>query len=183
MPAEFAPQGVTHVNAPHPANFTVIGNHLAQHRELSLTARGLALYIQSVPTGTRVDIKTLSSQFDEGEVRITKALRELEAHGYLRRLRQRRPSKSIVTRTVSYNNPGHGEGRGKGQGRGRNRHTSRSWSREPSRSRAPCRRRNLNRGRDMSRHRRRPTLHPHSPPPLAKTLPSSSSPPPPNPLS
>ncbi|WP_246561775.1 helix-turn-helix domain-containing protein [Streptomyces roseirectus] len=106
LPADFAPRGVTHVTVRHRDCFTIIGNHLAQHTHLSLTAIGLATYIQSIPTGTRVDIKTLADRFPEGEVRIATALRELETHGYLRRIRTRLPSGNVVTRTVSYNNPG-----------------------------------------------------------------------------
>ncbi|MFF3372721.1 helix-turn-helix domain-containing protein [Streptomyces sp. NPDC002680] len=99
--------GVVHDNARHTTRFTVIGNHLAQHRELSLLAIGLAVHIQSLPTGARVDIKTLARKFPEGPDRIAAALRELEAHGYLRRPRERTSSGHIVTRTVSCNRPGH----------------------------------------------------------------------------
>lgn len=97
--------GVVHVKARHTAQYTVVGNHLAQHRALSLTARGLALYIQSLPTGAKVGIKRLTDRFPEGEVRIAAALRELEAHGYLERSRVRLASGQVVTRTVSYNQP------------------------------------------------------------------------------
>lgn len=100
------PSGVRHANVPHTANFTVVGNHLAQHRELSLTARGLALYIQSVPGGTRIGIKDLAALFTEGEIRIAAALRELERAGYLRRTQEHLPGGRLVTRTVSYNQPG-----------------------------------------------------------------------------
>ncbi|ELS54164.1 hypothetical protein STVIR_4881 [Streptomyces viridochromogenes Tue57] len=85
----------------------MIGNHLAQHPELSALAIGLAVYIQSLPAGARADIKTLAARFPEGTTRIAAALRELEAHGYLRRERQRTPAGRIVTRTVSCNQPGH----------------------------------------------------------------------------
>ncbi|PJE98242.1 DNA-binding protein [Streptomyces carminius] len=98
--------GVVHVTARHTERFTVVGNHLAQHRELSLTAIGLAVHIQSLPAGARVDIRTLAARFPEGETRVAAALRELEAHGYLERRRERLPSGRIVTRTVSYGNPG-----------------------------------------------------------------------------
>ncbi|MFH0242850.1 helix-turn-helix domain-containing protein [Streptomyces sp. HK10] len=97
--------GVVHVTVRHTERFTVVGNHLAQHRELSLTAIGLAVHIQSLPDGARVDIRTLASRFAEGETRIAAALRELEAHGYLSRTRERLPSGRVVTRTVSYDNP------------------------------------------------------------------------------
>ncbi|MEU0074833.1 helix-turn-helix domain-containing protein [Streptomyces sp. NPDC006332] len=99
--------GVIHDNARHTTRFTVIGNHLAQHRELSGLAIGLAVYIQSLPTGAPADIKTLAARFPEGATRIAAALRELEAHGYLRRTRVRTETGRIVTRTVSCNQPGH----------------------------------------------------------------------------
>jgi hypothetical protein len=103
--------GVTHDHVRHTENFTVIGNDLAQHRELSLLAIGLACYIQSVRPGTAVDIKTLAARFPEGPTRIAAALNELEAHGYLIRSRERTATGRIVTRTVSCNRPGHRAGR------------------------------------------------------------------------
>ncbi|MEU9554583.1 helix-turn-helix domain-containing protein [Streptomyces fumanus] len=99
--------GVAHDHVRHTENFTVIGNDLAQHPELSLLAIGLACYIQSVRPGTAVDIKTLAARFPEGPTRIAAALRELESHGYLRRTRERTPTGRIITRTVSCNRPGH----------------------------------------------------------------------------
>ncbi|MFE7412388.1 helix-turn-helix domain-containing protein [Streptomyces laurentii] len=98
--------GVSHDNARLSECFTVIGNHLAQHGELSLVAIGLSAHIQSLPTGAPVDIKSLAARFPEGTVRIARALRELEAHGYLRRTRERTESGRMVTRTVSCNRPG-----------------------------------------------------------------------------
>ncbi|MFI5567792.1 helix-turn-helix domain-containing protein [Streptomyces sp. NPDC051740] len=100
------PGGVTHDNTRHTARFTVIGNHLTQHPDLSLLAIGLACHIQSLPTGTPVDIKTLAARFPEGPTRIAAALNELETHGYLRRIRERTPTGRLVTRTVSCNQPG-----------------------------------------------------------------------------
>ncbi|WP_327696353.1 helix-turn-helix domain-containing protein [Streptomyces sp. NBC_00459] len=99
--------GVIHDNVRHTTRFTVIGNHLAQHAELSLLAIGLGAHIQSLPPGAPVDIKTLAKRFPEGTTRIAAALRELETHGYLRRTRERTPTGNIVTRTVSCNRPGH----------------------------------------------------------------------------
>ncbi|KUO18743.1 DNA-binding protein [Streptomyces dysideae] len=96
--------GVAHVDQRHNEEFTVVGNHLAQHPDLSLTAIGLAAHIQSLPTGTPVGIKVLAAKFPEGETRIA-ALRELEKHGYLSRTKERLPSGQIVTRTISYNKP------------------------------------------------------------------------------
>ncbi|WP_306927582.1 helix-turn-helix domain-containing protein [Streptomyces luteogriseus] len=100
------PGGVIHDNARHTTRFTVIGNHLTQHPDLSLLAIGLACHIQSLPSGASVDIKSLAARFPEGPTRIAAALRELEAHGYLRRTRERTSTGRIVTRTVSCNQPG-----------------------------------------------------------------------------
>ncbi|MCX4973645.1 helix-turn-helix domain-containing protein [Streptomyces sp. NBC_00620] len=97
--------GVGHMDERHNEEFTVVGNHLAQHPDLSLTAIGLATHIQSLPTGTLVGIKALAAKFPEGETRIAAALRELEQHGYLSRTKERLPSGRIVTRTISYNKP------------------------------------------------------------------------------
>src|SRR5690349_8199444 len=97
--------GLQHDNTRHTTRFTVIGNHLAQHRELSLLAIGLGTHLQSLPKGAPADIKTLAARFPEGATRIAAALRELEAHGYLRRERVRTSSGRIVTRTISCNQP------------------------------------------------------------------------------
>ncbi|MEV8018426.1 helix-turn-helix domain-containing protein [Streptomyces sp. NPDC086554] len=97
--------GIAHDNTRHTARFTVIGNHLTQHPELSLLAIGIGCHIQSLPAGARADIKTLAARFPEGTTRIAAALRELEAHGYLRRERERTPAGRIVTRTISCNQP------------------------------------------------------------------------------
>ncbi|MCX4866708.1 helix-turn-helix domain-containing protein [Streptomyces sp. NBC_00257] len=107
VPGDATPSsGVIHINFRHAAGFTVIGNHLAQHRGLSLAAIGLAAHIQSLPAGARIGIKRLAERFPESETRIAAALRELEAHGYLHRSRIRLADGRIVTRTVSYNQPG-----------------------------------------------------------------------------
>ncbi|CAL9540601.1 hypothetical protein SUDANB60_04214 [Streptomyces sp. enrichment culture] len=99
------PGGLQHDNTRHTTRFVVIGNHLAQHPELSLLAIGLGTHLQSLPKGAPADIKTLAARFPEGATRIAAALRELEAHGYLRRERVRTSSGRIVTRTISCNQP------------------------------------------------------------------------------
>ncbi|MFJ6798935.1 helix-turn-helix domain-containing protein [Streptomyces sp. NPDC091268] len=101
-----ARSGVVHVNVRHAGRHTVVGNHLAQHRAMSLVAIGIAVHVQSLPDGAPVGIKALARRFPEGEVRIAAALRELEVHGYLERSRVKLPNGRFVTRTVSYNRPG-----------------------------------------------------------------------------
>ncbi|MFF4489581.1 helix-turn-helix domain-containing protein [Streptomyces sp. NPDC001544] len=99
------PSGVTHVRTYQSGQYVVVGNHLAQHRELSLTAIGLATHILSVPEGTPVDIRSLADRFPEGRERIASALRELEAHGYLARVREHTDSGRLVTRTYVHHTP------------------------------------------------------------------------------
>ncbi|MFF9396651.1 helix-turn-helix domain-containing protein [Streptomyces griseoluteus] len=101
------PSGVTHVRAHQPDRFTVVGNHLLQHPALSLTAIGLAAHILSLPEGAPVDIRSLAERFPEGRDRIAFALRELETHGYLRRVRERAETGRIVTRTYAHHLPVH----------------------------------------------------------------------------
>ncbi|MEW2632430.1 helix-turn-helix domain-containing protein [Streptomyces sp. NPDC048389] len=97
--------GVQHVNIRHPERFTVVGNHLAQHEGLSLTAIGLATHVQSLKAGSIISIRELAKRFPESEKRVADAFRELEATGYIARVRLRLPSGKMVTVTVSYNNP------------------------------------------------------------------------------
>ncbi|MDO0926386.1 helix-turn-helix domain-containing protein [Streptomyces sp. TG1A-8] len=99
------PSGVTHVRTYQSGRYVVVGNHLAQHRRLSLTAIGLATHIMSVPEGTPVDIRSLADRFPEGRDRIAFALRELEAHGYLERVREHTESGRLVTRTYVHHTP------------------------------------------------------------------------------
>ena len=97
--------GVTHVRAYQPDRYTIIGNHLAQHRELSLTAIGLATHILSLPEGAPVDIRSLAERFPEGRDRIAFALRELETYGYLERVRERTEAGRLYTRTYAHHAP------------------------------------------------------------------------------
>ncbi|WP_231626381.1 helix-turn-helix domain-containing protein [Streptomyces apocyni] len=94
-----------HVRHRHTERFTVVGNHLAQNRDLSLVAVGLAVHIQSLPDGAHVGIKELVKRWPESELRIARALRELEDAGYLVRERARSARGRVVTRTTFYEHP------------------------------------------------------------------------------
>lgn len=98
--------GVTHIRHRHETHFTVVGNHLAQHPTLSAVAIGIAVHIQSLPDGASVGVKHLCGRFPEGEITIARALRELEAAGYLERRRERTDAGRIVSRTTFRENPG-----------------------------------------------------------------------------
>lgn len=105
VPGPLPTSGVIHIVIPHTDRFTVVGNHLAQHPDLSCTAIGIAVRIQSLPQGVEVSIKALAAHCREGEKRIAAGLRELEDFGYLQRVRDRLPSGRVITRTVFCNQP------------------------------------------------------------------------------
>ena len=97
--------GVIHVRTRLAADFTVISNALAQRCGSAVTI-GVAAYILSLPDGSPVSIAALCEHFTEGEILISRALRELEAAGYLERRRERLSSGQIRTRTYLYDVPG-----------------------------------------------------------------------------
>ncbi|WP_241833229.1 helix-turn-helix domain-containing protein [Streptomyces caatingaensis] len=97
--------GVVHIRHRHTTHFTVVGNHLAQHRDLSLVAIGIGVYVQSLPDGATIGIKDLTRRFPEGEITIARALRELEKAGYLERRRVRNDKGQVVTVTRWYEQP------------------------------------------------------------------------------
>ncbi|MFE9173544.1 hypothetical protein ACFYNZ_29470 [Streptomyces kebangsaanensis] len=97
--------GVIHVRTRLTADFTVISNVLAQRRGSAVTV-GVAAYILSLPDGAPVSIAALCEHFTEGEILISRALRELEAAGYLERRRERLSTGQIRTRTYFYDVPG-----------------------------------------------------------------------------
>ncbi|MEU3704065.1 hypothetical protein AB0E82_17470 [Streptomyces anulatus] len=105
VPGPLPTSGVIHIAIPHTDRFTIVGNHLAQHPDLSCTAVGIAVRIQSLPQGIEIGIKALAARCREGEKRIAAALRELEAFGYLQRVRDRLPSGRVITRTIFCNQP------------------------------------------------------------------------------
>ncbi|MFJ3931452.1 MULTISPECIES: hypothetical protein [unclassified Streptomyces] len=96
--------GVIHVRTRLTADFAVIANSLAQRRGSAVTV-GVAAYILSLPDGAPVRIDALCAHFTEGEILISRALRELEADGYLERRRERGPGGVIRTRTFFHNVP------------------------------------------------------------------------------
>ncbi|WP_328676395.1 hypothetical protein OG905_22360 [Streptomyces sp. NBC_00322] len=103
-PAGAPTSGVIHVRTRLTADFTVIANALAQRRGSAVTV-GVAAYILSLPDGAPVRIDALCEHFTEGEILISRALRELEADGYLERRRERGLGGVLRTRTFFHDVP------------------------------------------------------------------------------
>ncbi|WP_405437406.1 hypothetical protein [Streptomyces anulatus] len=104
-PSRAPSAGVVHINIRLTDGYSIISNRLSQHRDMSLLAIGLGTHIQSLPAGRRIGVKALAAIFPESEARIAAALRELEHHGFLRRIRERVQGGRVATRTESYNHP------------------------------------------------------------------------------
>ncbi|WP_435245278.1 translation initiation factor IF-2 [Streptomyces sp. NRRL F-5630] len=96
--------GVLHVRTRLTSGFTVLANALLQRRGSAVTV-GVAAYIFSLPDGAPVSIAALRAHFTEGEVLISRALRELEAAGYLERRRVRLASGRFRTCTYLHDVP------------------------------------------------------------------------------
>ena len=97
--------GVIHVRTRLTANFTVLSNKLLQRPGSAVTV-GVAAYVLSLPDGAIVSIAALCAHFTEGEILISRALRELEKDGFLERRRERTACGRIRTRTYAYDVPG-----------------------------------------------------------------------------
>ncbi|MFH8474760.1 hypothetical protein [Streptomyces sp. NPDC018000] len=107
-PAGAPASGVIHVRTRLTAHFTVIANARAQRPGSAVTV-GVAAYILSLPDRARVSVAALCDHFTEGEILISRALRELESAGYLERRRVRGPGGLIRTQTYFYDVPGQGD--------------------------------------------------------------------------
>jgi hypothetical protein len=68
--------------------FVQISNTAARDQRLSLRARGVLVFVLSLPPEQHFTAKWLESRVPEGREAVRTALRELEAHGYLRRQRR-----------------------------------------------------------------------------------------------
>jgi hypothetical protein len=75
----------------------VLPNSITQHPRLSLTARGLLGSLLSMRDGSKATIDTITDRVPEGRRAVAKAFRELEAAGYLRRVREQAPETGLWT--------------------------------------------------------------------------------------
>ena len=75
----------------HDRAFVVVPNQAARHKKLSLAARGLLVTLLSLPDEAKATIETITDDVEEGRQAVSKAFRQLEAAGYLRRERYQNP--------------------------------------------------------------------------------------------
>lgn len=67
--------------------YAVIPNNILNNKELSFRAKGVWAYIQSKPDGWNFSIKNIVSQSKEGIEAIRNAVKELENHSLLKRVK------------------------------------------------------------------------------------------------
>ncbi|MET8839656.1 hypothetical protein ABZW67_06110 [Streptomyces rubiginosohelvolus] len=67
----------------HASGFTIVPNAILQHQDLSLTARGLLGLLVSLPEVTQQTVRELTEGVAEGQKRVTSAMAELQAAGYV----------------------------------------------------------------------------------------------------
>ncbi|MFJ1932633.1 hypothetical protein ACIOGZ_08135 [Kitasatospora sp. NPDC088160] len=79
----------------HDRAFVVVPNAAVRHAGLSLAAVGLLVRLLSLPDGTPVSIERITDQVHEGRTAVSRAFRQLEAAGYLRRQRTQDPETGL----------------------------------------------------------------------------------------
>lgn len=93
----------------HERGFTVIDNKALRDPRLSHTARGILVYVLSLPSGTRVNVRTLSDMFPQGRLAVSKAVKELRELGYWVTRTEREPLSRRISSSVDvYEVPGVG---------------------------------------------------------------------------
>lgn len=85
--------------------FVIVDNSLAQDKSLSFGARGLGIYLLSLPTGMRVDIRSLAAENPEGRTAISGFMRELEEARYLVRTSTREDGGRFRTKCTMHEDP------------------------------------------------------------------------------
>jgi hypothetical protein len=90
--------------------FTIMANDTIRDSTLSYKARGLLLYLLSLPDDWTVSSEHLARVSDrDGRDAVRTGLAELEAAGYLKRWRHQDAAGRWVNESIIYDRPQHGE--------------------------------------------------------------------------
>jgi hypothetical protein len=89
---------------PH-LNYSVVHNEIIEDKRVSFKARGLLIYLLSKPDHWRTSTAHLASVSPEGIHAVRSGLKELEAHGYVKRIRKQNPSGQWSMHTVIFDQP------------------------------------------------------------------------------
>lgn len=83
-----------------PRGFTLVRNAAIEDEALSFRARGVLVYLLSRPDGWETDSTRLAQKAKEGREAVRTALNELEASGYLRRIKRQAQAGRWITETL-----------------------------------------------------------------------------------
>ena len=94
------------VRSPRPVTqYTIVANELVRDHRLSWKARGLLVYLLSLPDNWQTSADELTRRSPDGRHSVLTGLQELETAGYLQRVRTQRPNGQWQTRTLVFDHP------------------------------------------------------------------------------
>lgn len=94
------------IRAPRPkANYTVVNNETIRDRRLGWRARGLLVYLLSMPDNWRTTTANLAAMSPDGIHAVRSAMTQLEEYGYIRRVRSQNEQGQWSTSTLVYDQP------------------------------------------------------------------------------
>jgi len=73
----------------HHTNFTTIGNNLIQNTALSWKARGLIIYLLSMPDDWNFNLSDLANRAPDGRAALRSGIKELKEQGYIEIVKER----------------------------------------------------------------------------------------------
>ena len=85
--------------------FVVVDNKLARNKHLTLKAKGLMLYLLSLPSDKQITVKELEKHIIEGKDSLRNAVNELIAEGYITKLKYRDEKGLFQTEYTVYEYP------------------------------------------------------------------------------
>jgi len=92
--------------APRRRNFTIVTNLAIDNSKLSFATLGVLVFILRQREGAPIGIKELAGKKRGGRDLVSKALKELEAEGYLERVRLQGPRGRWRTEMIVHDEPG-----------------------------------------------------------------------------
>lgn len=94
------------IRSPRPAShFTVVSNETIRDSRLSWKARGILLYLLSLPDNWQTSADELVRRGPDGRHGVLTGLQELEAVGYVQRVRVQKPNGHWNTKTLVFDHP------------------------------------------------------------------------------
>lgn len=97
---------MTIIRAPRPTQgYTVVSNTTLRDQRLSWKARGLLIYLLSLPDNWATNSTHLARMAPDGRASVLSGLKELEQAGYLRRGRKQNAAGQWSTITTIYDTP------------------------------------------------------------------------------